>query len=311
MESKPLEGLVAATFAPFAADSSLDVSVVGALVDHLVAEGVTGLFVSGTTGEGESLTLDERRVIATAYVDAASGRVPVVVQVGRQSLLEGRGLAEHAASIGASGISAAAPAFFKPRDEATLAASMAVVAAGAPTLPFYYYHIPRMTGAPPDMIAFLRAAESIIPNLRGIKFSDVDVLGFQACVSDPRYDVLWGVDEMLLTGLTHGARGAIGSTYNFAAPLYRRILDAHDKGDLATAQAEQRRAVAMVDVLIRHGALPAFKALMRLLGFDCGGTRLPNTALDEAQTERLRADLDGIGFFDSSAGVSRRTTNRP
>lgn len=297
MESAPLEGLVAAAFAPLAADGDLNLSIVGDLVDYLIAEGVGGLFVSGTTGEGESLSLRERQAIAAAYVEASAGRIPVVVQVGRQSLVEGRELAAHAESIGASGISAAAPAFFKPRDEATLAASMAVVASGAPTLPFYYYHIPRMTGAPGNMIAFLREAESCIPNLRGIKFSDVDVFGFQACVSDPRYDVLWGVDEMLLTGLTHGARGAIGSTYNFAAAMYRRILAAHATGDLATAQAEQRRVVEMVEVLIRHGALPAFKAVMKMRGFDVGGTRLPVVALTDAQADALRADLDAIRFF--------------
>ena len=298
METPPIEGLVAATLAPLGTDGSVATSKVGAIVDHLVSEGIGGLFVSGTTGEGESLTFEERRAVAEAYVGAAAGRLPVVVQVGRQSLREARALAEHAGSIGADAISAAAPTFFKPRDPESLARSMAEVAAGAPQLPFYYYHIPRMTGAPADMPAFLRAAESCIPNLRGIKFSDVDVIGFQTCVRDPRHDMLWGVDEMLLTGLTHGARGAIGSTYNFAAPLYRRILAAHESGDLATARAEQQRAVELVDVLIRHRALPAFKALMTMLGLDCGPTRLPLVSLTSAETNSLRTELDRIGFFD-------------
>jgi N-acetylneuraminate lyase len=298
MQSDPVHGLLAATFAPFANDGSLDVSTVGPMVDHLIADGVGGLFISGTTGEGESLTMGERRDVATAYVDAAAGRTRVIVQVGRQSLHEARDLAQHAASVGADAVSAGSPAFFKPRDEETLAASMAVIAAGSPTLPFYYYHIPGLSGAPTDMTAFLRAAESCIPNLRGIKFSEVNVEGFEACVSDPRYDVLWGVDEMLLTGLDHGARGAIGSTYNFAAPLYRRIIEAWKSGDQSTAQTEQARALEMVKVITSRDAIPALKATMKIIGFDCGGTRLPNLALDDEQVAQLRTDLDAIGFFD-------------
>ncbi len=298
METPPIEGLVAATLAPLGDDGSLAPTKVDAVVDHLIAEGVAGLFVSGTTGEGESLTFDERCVAAEAFVRAAAGRVPVIVQVGRQSLCEGRSLAEHAGSIGADAISSTAPTFFKPKDPESLAWSMAEVAAGAPQLPFYYYHIPRLTGSPADMPAFLRAAESCIPNLRGIKFSDADVIGFQECVRHPRYDVLWGIDEMLLTGLTLGARGMIGSTYNFAAPLYRRILAAQKAGDLAAAQAEQQRAVEFVEVLIRYRGLPAFKALMAMIGFDCGPPRLPLVALTAEETDALRADLNAIGFFN-------------
>ena len=125
MDTPPIEGLIAATFAPCAADGSLAAERVGPIVDPLVAEGISGLFVSGTTGEGASLTFEERCTIAAAYVDAAAGRLPVLIQVGRESLHEARALAEQAQSIGADGISAAAPTFFKPKDEATLAAAYA------------------------------------------------------------------------------------------------------------------------------------------------------------------------------------------
>lgn len=291
-------GLVAAGFSPFADDGSLDLEPVHSLVEQLVRDGVDGVFLAGTTGEGESLSFRERRDLAERYVDASAGNLPVIVHVGRQSLVEGRELAAHAASIGADAIAGTAPAFFKPRDCATLAAAMAEIAAGAPELPFYYYHIPRLTGAPDNMPAFISEARERIPNFHGIKFSEPDVMGFQRCVAERDLDILWGVDEMLLTGLTHGAAGAIGSTYNFAAPLYRKILAAHAEGDLSSAQAHQRQAVHMVDVLLRHGALPAFKETMKLIGIPVGSPRLPVASLTETTAASLERELREIGFFD-------------
>src|SRR5438067_649712 len=82
-----------------------------------------------------------------------------------------------------------------------------------------------------------------IPNLAGLKFTNSDLATFQRLLRlrDGRFDVVWGFDEYLLAALALGAEGAVGSTYNFAAPLYHRIIAALAKGDLAAARAEQFR----------------------------------------------------------------------
>ena len=223
-----LTGLVAATFTPMHSDGSLNLQMATPVVDRLLQEGIGGFYVVGSTGEGVSLTGEERRAAAEAFVKAAAGRAPVIVQVGHNSVVEARQLASHAQSIGATAISAVPPSYFKIDSVETLVATMAEVAGGAAQTPFYYYHVPHLTGAALNMLDFLRLAGERIPTFAGIKFTSPTLYELQACLTfaGGAYDILHGVDEMLLAGLAMGARGAVGSTYNFAAPLYQRILKA-------------------------------------------------------------------------------------
>jgi N-acetylneuraminate lyase len=183
---------------------------------------------------------------------------------------------------------------------------MAEIAAGAPDTPFYYYHIPSLAGAALDMVAFLPAAETRISNLAGLKYTAPQVHEYQLCLNlhGGRFDVLWGCDEMFLSALAVGARGAIGSTYNIAAPLYLRILAAFQSGDMVEAGRLQLLAVKMIRVLLSHPFLAALKWLLGLYGIQSGGCRLPQSNLTVEETAQLRAELDGLGFFDW-CGVDR------
>ncbi len=295
-----LEGLIAAAHTPLRADSSVNVERVPDVVAHLESAGVAGLYVLGSTGEGISLTGEERRAVAEAYVAAARGRLPVIVQVGHNSLAEARELAAHAQAIGADAVSANAPSYFTVGSVPLLVDCMADVAAGAPDLPFYYYHIPRLTGAELDMVAFLQTAAERLPNLAGIKYSALTVHEYQACVEleGGRFDVLWGSDEMLLSALAVGARGAVGSTYNVAAPLYRRLMEAFEAGHLAEARRHQALSIELCQCLYRYPFHPALKAVMKMLGVDCGPCRLPLPRLSPEDAVALGDALQAIGFFD-------------
>lgn len=295
-----MTGLVAATFTPMRADGSLWLDQVGPVVDRLIGDGVHGLYVCGSTGEGPSLAVEERERTAAAFVEAAAGRLPVVVHVGHNSLAEARRLAAHAARIGADAISAVPPSYFRPGSVEIVADCLAEIAAAAPGLPFYYYHIPSLTRVAVDTVALLRHAGPRLENLVGMKFTAPAVDEFQALIEldGGRYDVLFGRDEMLLSGLVAGARGAIGTTYNFAAPLYQRVVEAFEQGKLAEARSHQSHAVEMIRLVVHHGTLPACKAVMGLLGRDCGPPRLPLRALSADETARLAADLEAAGFFE-------------
>jgi len=300
-----LNGLLPATFTPLHADGSLNLAVVEPIVEHLIRDGVTGLYVCGSTGEGVSLAREERMAAAEAFITAARGRVPVVVQVGHNSLAEARLLAAHAQSAGAAAMSATPPSYFKPPTLAALVASMAEIAAAAPNLPFYYYHIPLMTGVTTNVAVLLRAGGEQIPTLAGVKFSYSAVFDLQAAaaVEDGRYNLLFGSDEMLFSGLCAGAHGAVGTTYNFAAPLFNRIIAAYAACDLPTAQRLQAHAVEMIDLILGYGGVGAFKAVMSFFDLDCGPVRLPLIALTDAQQQSLRQDLAAIGFFDWARGT--------
>jgi N-acetylneuraminate lyase len=176
----------------------------------------------------------------------------------------------------------------------------AAIASAAPDLPFYFYDIPVLTGVQLPMPEFLTRARDRIPNLVGLKFTNPDLIAYQSCqrAGGATWDLPWGIDECLLAALAVGARGAVGSGYNFAGPLYRRLLSAFQRGDLVAAREEQYRGVQVVETLARHGYLPAAKAVMRRLGVDVGPVRAPLSRLDGQQEARLLSDLDRLGFWE-------------
>ena len=108
----------------------------------------------------------------------------------------------------------------------------------------------------------------------------------------------WGSDESLLAALALGGSGAVGSTYNFAAPIYHRLRQAFAAGDLETARAEQQRSVQLVSLLASRGFMGAAKAVMKMLGVDVGPARLPHGRLSDGEQASLRADLEKLGFFE-------------
>ena len=142
----------------------------------------------------------------------------------------------HAASAGADAIAAVGPCYFKASSTRQLIAYLAKIAEVVPHLPFYYYHIPHLSGNNLDMIEFLQESAELIPSLKGIKYSALTVYEFQSCkeLFEGRYDVFFGCDEMLTSGLSAGADSAIGSTYNLAGRLYRRIKESFAQGDIET-----------------------------------------------------------------------------
>jgi len=297
----PLHGLVAATHTPFHADGTLNLPAIEPLAAHLLDHGVTTVFLGGTTGECASLSLQERQSLAERWAAIARGtRLRLVVHAGSNCLAEARLLAAQAQSLGASAIAAVAPSYFKPRSLDTLIACCADIAAAAPETPFYYYDIPALTGVSFPMAEFLERAPASVPTLAGLKFSNPDLMTYLHCLQADhgRWDLPWGIDEWLLAALATGARGAVGSSYNFAAPVYHDLTAAFERGDLTAARAAQQRSTRLISLLSRHGYLGAAKATMTMIGVDVGPARLPNSSLDADATRALRLDLETLGFFN-------------
>lgn len=292
-----LDGLVAAVFTPMNADGSLNLNRIEAYADHLVRNKVNSIFVCGTTGEGQSLSTAERMRLAERWLGVMAGQMPVVIHVGHTVLSESQALAKHAEKQGAAAIAALAPYFFKPATE-ELVGYCAGMASAAPFTPFYYYHMPSMTGVTVSVTSFLNAADGRIPTLAGVKFTFEDLMDLQTArqACGGRYEILFGRDEILLAGLALGCSGAVGSTYNAIAPVYQRVIAAFEKGDMDTARREQQRAVDFITVMCRHGGLAANKAILSFAGVDCGPVRLPLRDLTAAQREALRNDLEKAGF---------------
>lgn len=297
-----LSGLIPATVTPLRDDGSIDPPRIDALVAFYAKLGVDGLFVNGTTGESVSLSTDERLTLAQRWCDAGRAvSLPVGVNVTHTSLPECRAMAAHAAKAGAAGFSVMAPYYFKPRTVDDLVAFCAEVAAAAPELPFYYYHYPRLTGVSLNVADFFARASERIPNLTGFKYSGENLIdvGNTLDLSTPARPItaFYGFEAMMLGALALGVRDFIGGSFNFQLPTFRRVKDAFDRGDLPAARAEQARGRAVVTPMRRHDFPAATKAVMKLMGMDCGPVRLPMRNLREVEVAELRTALTAGGLL--------------
>ncbi len=293
--------LIAAPYTAMLTNNDLMLDQVSHQAKALHDSGVSGAFVCGTTGEGASLTLDERKAVAERWCQDRPSGLSVIVHVGGTCLRDCQTLAEHAQQFGADGIAAIAPYFFKPANIEDLGQWCHAIASSAPELPFYYYHMPAMTGVNLPMEQLLTQCAPSIPNFAGIKFTHENLYDFGRCVnvSQGRYKMLFGRDEILLSALPLGADGAVGSTYNYAAPIYLKMIEAYKQGDLEQAATWQQRSRELVDLLNKYGGLATGKAIMQIIGIDCGPTRMPLKPLSLEQTQALEADLHAIHFFDA------------
>lgn len=280
MKFPQLTGLVAAPFTAFDAEGGVNLSAIPRQVESLLAQGVTGAFVSGTNGEGVSCSLAERIRIMEAWQTASAGRLKLIIHTGALALPDVRELAAHAQKIGVYATSIVPPTYFKAATVPQLVEFCRQAAAAAPELPFYYYHT-MLTAPNCSMVEFLKAADPVIPNLAGIKFNCHNLYEYQNCrrLFGGKYDIVFGVDEFFAGALAVGARGFIGSTYNYSAKLYFAVWEAFRRGDWAAVERGMDKICRGVDLLVTHGGLAAGKAMMLSCGIDCGDPRPPLTPL--------------------------------
>jgi N-acetylneuraminate lyase len=300
MKKNHLEGLIAAPFTPFHANGSLNIDLVPDYYNFLKRNGVAGAFICGSTGEGISMTMDEKIMLIDAWAAATKDdhEFRVIAFVGGNCLADCKQLAAHSARAGLYGFSMTSPSYFRPASIDALAACCMDVAAAAPDLAFYYYHIPVFTGVRFSMAQLLHMLDGKIPNLAGIKYTDEDVTEYTSCVNyaNKKYEVMWGRDESLLAALAVGGKAGIGSTYNYAMPLYQRLISAFKNGDLEAAAAYQQQSIDMISLLGKYGGMPTGKAFMLEVGINCGPFRLPFMDMPESRKAAFLADLQAIGF---------------
>ena len=305
----PLHHFVAAVHSPFDAEGNVAPGAVAVQASFLAANGIRSVFITGTTGECHSLTLDERLTLFDAWADAGpANRLAVIGHVGGNSIADACILARRARERQFAAISTLAPSYFKPGSLSDLIDWCATIAREAPALPFYYYDIPSMSGVSFPVEQFLAEAPASIPNLAGAKFTNLDLVSYRRCldVAGGRFDLPWGSDEALLGALATGARGAVGSTYNWAPQLYTDLIGAFRRGELDEARRLQSISIAMVDAIAATGFMGTAKALMCRLGVPVGVARSPLSNPAPAQIDALLSRLDALGFGEWGARATGR-----
>jgi len=301
MNYRHLKGLIAAPFTPFNQDGSINVNNIPDYAKLLKKDGVSGAFVCGSSGEGLLMTTAERKTVLEAWVPFASEDFKLIAHIGSTSYETSRELAKHAEKLGVYAIGCMGPCYFQPKSAVELTKFCAKVASAAPSTPFYYYHIPNGSGVHVNMAEFLEEAEKVIPNLAGIKYTYSNLMEMFECLeyNNGKYDILHGHDELLICGLSLGAKAAIGTTFNFMAPVYTQLIEAFNNKEIEKARAIQKHANEIIKIMLNTGsAVSGGKAMMKLSGLDCGPCREPIYNLTDQQFEKLKSDLKKAKFFE-------------
>jgi 4-hydroxy-tetrahydrodipicolinate synthase len=270
-----IRGTITAMATPFDAEGNLDVGKIGKLATWLAERGVDAVFVAGTTGEGLLLSMDERRRLTEATVQAVGGRIKVLTQVGCASTADSITMAEYAAAAGTDGVVALSPCFFKV-DDLGMVAHFEAVAAAVPHTPFYLYNIPGNTRNNIS-VGVVRALMDTAPNFAGIKDSSKDLELLQKFVEIAHSDfaVLVGSDSVLLEGMEIGAVGVVSAASNVFPEAVVKIVRAIEAGDHTAARAAQDQLNKLLGILKMGPALAGYKAGLAMRGMDVGGMRPP------------------------------------
>jgi N-acetylneuraminate lyase len=305
--TKHLKGLIAAPFTPMDTKGNLNLSVIPDYYLFLKHNGISGAFICGTTGEGVSLTLGEKKAVCNTWSKAISQDkdFKVILFVGGTCIEDCKELAVYARDQGLYAISFTPPFYFKPTNIDILTDCCKEIADAVPEMPFYFYHIPSLTGVDFPMIDLLKNVDGKISNFKGIKYTAENFMDFLSCLhfQNGKYDMLWGRDENLLSSLVLGCNGAVGSTYNYAAPLYFEIINAFKSNDLAKAQRLQQQSVDMISLLGKYGGIATGKSYMKLVGLDCGEFRLPVKNMTEKEFQLFKEDTEKINFKAFSSTI--------
>lgn len=176
------------------------------------------------------------------------------------------------------------------------------IAAAAPNLPFYYYHIPAFNGAFLPMLDLLKAVDGRIPNFAGIKYTYESLYEYNQCrlYANGKFDMLHGQDETILPSLAQGgARGGIGGTTNYNGRELTGIIEAWNNGDIETAREKQNFSQEVINVICHfRGNIVGGKRIMKLLGFDLGPNRVPFRNMTDEEEAQMKKELEEIGFFE-------------
>ena len=295
-------GLIDAPFTPFDENGEINLAPIPRYADMLQRNGLKGVFINGSSGEGYMLTEEERMKLAEAWVAAAPKDFKVIVHVGSTCIKSSRRLAAHAQEIGALGTGAMATPFPRIGRIEELVAYCEEIAGGAPNLPFYFYHIPAFNNAYLSMLDLLKAVDGRIPNFAGIKYTFESLYEYNRCLryKDGKYDMLHGQDETILPCLAMGgAKGGIGGTTNYNGKVLTGIIDAWNAGDLDKARELQNFAQDVIDVICHfRGNIVGGKRIMKLIGLDLGKNRVPFQNMTDEEEAQMKKELEAISFFE-------------
>lgn len=287
MKPENLRGIMPALMTAFTDDGeSIDTVRIRALTSHLMRQGVHGLYVGGSSGEMVLCSAYEREKLLETVIDETQGKLTVIAHIGSALMRETLELSRHAANAGADALSSVTPFYFGYSFNEVKYFYQSI--ADTSELPVIIYNIPARTGMSLNIDQLHELLE--IPGVGGMKFTCSDFFQLERlCSAHPDKVFFNGSDEMLLSGLSAGADGGIGTTYNFQADRMLEIYRLYHSGDMKAALNAQSKANAIISEVLKYGVLTACKEMLDIGGLDYGKCRPPFISLTADERKALEA----------------------
>lgn len=266
------KGLFSALLTPFNEDGSINFDSLEKLVEFNLQNGIDGFYVGGSTGEGLLLSPEERMQVFECVKKANKGRATLIAHVGTICTLDAIKMAKKAEELEYDAISAVAPYYYGFTLDAVLGYYNDIV--NSTSLPMIIYNFPNSGG----FSLTKEIANKLFENEKfiGIKHTSGDMFTLNQFKTLDREIVVYnGFDETLLAGLSMGADGAIGSTYNFMGKKFKKIMNCFNSGEIETAKALQNEANEIICEMIKYGVFQSEKAILTEMGIDMGQCRPP------------------------------------
>ena len=285
---KELGGVYPALLTPFAKNGGINRKALEELVEYNIQKGVTGFYVGGSTAEAFLLTEEERNEIYEIVAEKNAGRVKLLAHVGSISTDQAIRFANRAKKLGYDAVSAVCPFYYGFSFDEIKKYYRDII--NASEMPMVMYYIPGTSGVKfsTAQIAEILDDDMVI----GLKHTSNEYFALEQVKTKFQNKVIFnGFDEMFLCGLSMGADGGIGSTYNYMAEKFIRIHKLFKENKMAEALAEQREANRIIKILIEVGGMQMNKEVLCQMGFDFGEARAPFAPLSNEQKEYIRREV--------------------
>lgn len=290
---KKLYGVITAMTTPFTKDGKLDVEALKEQTEFTISKGVNCLYPTGTTGEMNLMTEEERKKVAETVVNTAAGKVTVYIHVGAMKMDETIRLAQHAEKIGADGIGVVTPIYFNIDDRAMIEFYKTVCKSVSPDFPVYAYAIPQLAhnGLSIDV---LNAVCKECKNFVGIKYSypDMGMLIKYMTVNDGNFSVVFGADHMFLPALAAGADGTVSGCSGPFPEFFVDIYRLYNEGKIDEARKVQTEANTVIDIMKYGGDMSIFKNILKMRGVPGGHVRRPLLDLTDKEVSELKTKVE-------------------
>ena len=291
-----IRGIIPPVATPMQANEDLDLPRLKWFMDHLIKEGVHGIFVLGTNSEFYAMDEREKQEVIATAVEHVRGRVPVYAGTGAETTREAVRLTKMAEREKVDGVSVITPYFVSPSQQEIYDHYRRI--AENTSLPVVLYNNPGTCGGVKiDIDTVARLAE--IPNILGIKDSSGDLQNTNEYIRvvPERFSVMMGRDTLIFPALMFGARGAVPATGNIAPRLLVEIYETFMRGDIAASKAAQLR-LNPIRMALTLGTPPGgVKAALMAMGMSIGPSRSPVAPLSPEKMQKMKAVLEQAGLM--------------